>query len=167
MTVQDKAFHEQQTLDQQFMQQALKLAAVAAQKGNEPFGAVLVKNGEVVFTAENQIHTASDPTYHAELGMIRDFCSSQKITDLSDYTLYTSCEPCCMCAGAMVWSRLGRMVFSLSHEELAEIAGFNIMIGSEEIFAKSPQQPEVTKGVLQQEAVPLYQKYFQKNEELI
>ncbi|MTD42364.1 nucleoside deaminase [Erwinia sp. CPCC 100877] len=160
MTIQKRNTHEVQALDQQFMKQALQLAETAAQKGNEPFGAVLVKEQQVVFTAENQIYTASDPTYHAELGMIRDFCASQKITDLSDYTLYTSCEPCCMCAGAMVWSQLGRMVFSLSHEELAEIAGFNIMIGSEEIFAKSPNQPEVTKGVLQKEAVPVYQKYF-------
>lgn len=152
---------EQEKLDAKFMKQALELAKNATKHGNEPFGALLVKDNKVILAGENQIHTESDPTYHAELGIIRDFCSSRKITDLSEYTLYTSCEPCCMCAGAMVWSNLGRMVFSLSHDELAEIAGFNIMIGSEEIFAKSPNRPEVVKGVLNEEAVPVYVDYFQ------
>ncbi|RMA04191.1 nucleoside deaminase, partial [Providencia stuartii] len=74
---------------------------------------------------------------------------------------YTSCEPCCMCSGAMVWSQLGRMVYSLSHDELAEIAGFNIMLGSGEIFAKSPFKPEVTHGVLKEKAMLIYTQYFQ------
>ncbi|EOL47129.1 nucleoside deaminase [Enterococcus caccae] len=155
------ANNKQEQLDEKFMKQALELAKDAAKKGNEPFGALLVKDNKVVLTGENQIHTESDPTYHAELGIIRDFCSSQKISDLSEYTLYTSCEPCCMCTGAMVWSSLGRMVYSLGHDELAEIAGFNIMIGSEEIFAKSPNRPEVAKGVLREIAMPIYINYFQ------
>ncbi|MGX7245989.1 nucleoside deaminase [Enterococcus quebecensis] len=154
--------NEQEKLDATFMEQALELAKDAARNGNEPFGALLVKGKDIVFTGENQIHTESDPTYHAELGIIRDFCSTEKITDLSEYTLYTSCEPCCMCAGAMVWSSLGRMVFSLGHDELAAIAGFNIMIGSEEIFSKSPNRPEVVKGVLREAAVPIYVDYFKK-----
>lgn len=142
------------------MEQALVLARRAVEHGNEPFGAVLVKNGLMVQTAENQIHTAFDPSYHAELGLIRDFCSSHKVVDLSEYTLYTSCEPCCMCSGAMVWSKLGRVVYALSHDELAEIAGFNIMIGSDEIFEKSPNQPSVTKHILRQEAKRIYTDYF-------
>ena len=98
---------QQSELALQFMELALALAASAAKKGNEPFGAILVKNNQVVMTGENHIHTKSEPTYHAELGIIRQYCSDNKIMDLSDYTLYTSCEPCCMCSGAMVWSQLG------------------------------------------------------------
>ncbi|EDU60937.1 MULTISPECIES: nucleoside deaminase [Providencia] len=152
---------KQRELDIQFMAQALELAAEATKKGNEPFGAVLVKDNQVVMTGENHIHTESDPTYHAELGLIRQYCSEHKIMNLSEYTLYTSCEPCCMCSGAMVWSQLGRMVYSLSHDELAEIAGFNIMLGSDEIFAKSPFKPEVTHGVLKEKAMLIYTQYFQ------
>ncbi|BBU98769.1 nucleoside deaminase [Providencia hangzhouensis] len=154
---------QQFELDIQFMTQALALATDAAKNGNEPFGAVLVKNNQVVMTGENHIHTESDPTYHAELGLIRQYCSEHKVMDLSDYTLYTSCEPCCMCSGAMVWSQLGRMVYSLSHDELAEIAGFNIMLGSDEIFAKSPFKPEVVKGVLKEQAISIYTQYFKPN----
>lgn len=152
---------QQRELDRQFMEQALALAAEAARKGNEPFGAVLVKDNQVVMTGENHIHTESDPTYHAELGLIRQYCSEHKIMNLSEYTLYTSCEPCCMCSGAMVWSQVGRMVYSLSHDELAEIAGFNIMLGSGEIFAKSPFQPDVVQGVLKEKAMLIYTQYFQ------
>ena len=155
---------KQVELDSIFMKQALDLAKAAARNGNEPFGALLVKENQVIFTGENQIHTKNDPTYHAELGLIRDFCTKEKRSDLSEYTLYTSCEPCCMCAGAMVWSFLGRMVYSLSHEELANIAGFNIMIGSEEIFLKSPNRPQVVSGVRKDEAVEIYQNYFQRKD---
>ena len=151
---------KQKELDLFFMQEALKLAEKAAVEGNEPFGALLVKDNQVVMKGVNQIHTKSDPTYHAELGLIRKFCSEQKVTDLSEYTLYTSCEPCCMCSGAMVWCNLGRMVYSLSHDTLADIAGFNIMIGSQEIFESSPNQPVVEQGVLVEEAKVIYENYF-------
>lgn len=151
---------KQEEIDNYFMKKALELAEQAAKEGNEPFGALLVKDDKVVMTGTNQIHTESDPTFHAELGLIRKFCSSQKRSDLSEYTLYTSCEPCCMCSGAMVWSQLGRMVYSLSHEKLAEIAGFNIMIGSQEIFDSSPNKPIVESNVLIEEATPIYEKYF-------
>lgn len=73
--------------DQEFMRQAICLSQQAVAHGNEPFGAVLVKDGQVVYTNENQIYTASDPTFHAELGLLRRFCAETGITDLSDYTL--------------------------------------------------------------------------------
>lgn len=99
----------------------------------------------------NQIHTHTDPTNHAELRLIKDFCRENKVTVLSD--LYTSCEPCCMCSDAMVWSRLGKMRYSVSHSELAEIAGSNIMIGSEEVFSKSPNFPDILPGLCKEEGI--------------
>ncbi|UTY39782.1 nucleoside deaminase [Allocoprobacillus halotolerans] len=75
------------------MRKAIELSAQAVEHGNEPFGAVLVKDQEIVYTNENQIFSASDPTFHAEAGLIRRFCEENKIIDLSEYTLYSSCEP--------------------------------------------------------------------------
>lgn len=138
--------HHQEQLDQVFIKQALNLAKKAAEKGNEPFGALLAKGDRIVANGQNQIHSQSDPTYHAELGLVRTFCTTEKIVNLSEYTLYTSCEPCCMCAGALVWSKVGRVVYSLSHDELAEIAGFNIMIGSDEVFEKKSFSTFSNKG---------------------
>ena len=104
--------------DESFMKEAIRLARLAVEHGNEPFGAVLVKDGEIVFRNENQIYTQHDPTFHAEAGLLRRFCGETGITDLSDYTLYSSCEPCFMCCGAMVWTKLGRLVYGASDLDL-------------------------------------------------
>ena len=92
-------------MDTKFMKEAIETAKKAVEHGNEPFGAVLVKNGEIVYKNENQIYTNKDYTEHAEIGLIRRFTQKTGITDLSEYTLYSSCEPCYMCSGAMVWGK--------------------------------------------------------------
>ena len=145
--------------DELFMQKAIEMAVQARNEGNEPFGAILVKDEEIVMIGENKINTLCDPTHHAEIGIIRKYCSENNVFDLSEYTLYTSCEPCVMCSGAMVWSNLGRMLFSVSHDQLAEIAGSNIMIACKEVFAKSPQKPEVVERLLNEEGLKVFQGY--------
>ena len=109
--------------DEKFMREAIRLSRQAVEHGNEPFGAVLVKNGEIVFSNENQIYTRHDPTFHGEAGLIREFCAQTAITDLREYTLYSSCEPCFMCSGAIVWVKLGRLVYGASNMELEHILG--------------------------------------------
>lgn len=142
-----------------FMDEALELASIAKEKGNEPFGAILVKNGRIIQKGGNEIHTHTDPTNHAELGLIRDFCKKTGITDLSEYNLYTSCEPCCMCSGAMVWAHLGTLCYSVSHDELARIAGSNIMISCDEVFDKSPHAPKIIRNVRTEQGVNLLKSY--------
>jgi tRNA(adenine34) deaminase len=150
------------TYDEKFMKEAFKLARTAVEHGNEPFGAVLVKDGSLVMGNENQIHTSNDPTFHAELGLIRNFCSQTGITDLSDYTLYTSCEPCFMCSGAMVWAKLGRMVFGAYDKDYCEIRGFKSNDCSQIIFDNSPVAPTVTGGILREEGIDILKLYFCK-----
>lgn len=70
--------------DEVFMRKAIELSRLAVEHGNEPFGAVLVKNNEMVFTNENQIYTRHDPTLHGEAGLIREFCAQTGITDLQE-----------------------------------------------------------------------------------
>lgn len=94
-----------------FMAQAIRLSRLAVEHGNKPFGAVLVKDGAIVFRNENQIYTRHDPTFHGEAGLIRQFCGQTGITDLRDYTLYSSCEPCFMCSSALVWVKPDRLVY--------------------------------------------------------
>ena len=150
------------TQDERFMKKAIELAAMAVEHGNEPFGAVLVKEGEIVYTNENQIYTATDPTYHAEAGLIRRFCKETGITDLSDYTMYSSCEPCFMCCGAMVWVKLGRLVYGASDRDLCRILGEEGNDCAELIFEKSPWKPEVKGGVLKEESVHVLERYFKE-----
>ncbi len=146
-------------IDEQFIKIAIKMALNAREAGNEPFGAILVKNDEIVMYGENKINSFCDPTHHAEIGLIRTFCSENNIFDLSDYTLYTSCEPCVMCTGAMVWSKLGKIVYSVSHDQLAKIAGSNIMISSKEVIDKSPHKPILVEQVLNAEGLKVFEGY--------
>ncbi len=146
--------------DEDFMRQAIELSRLAVEHGNEPFGAVLVKDGEVVFTNENQIYTRHDPTFHAEAGLIREFCAKTGITDLREYTMYSSCEPCFMCSGAMVWVKLGRLVYAASDEDLGHIRGNKGCCTSGMVFDHSSWHPEVTAGVLREESAAVLRDYF-------
>ena len=146
--------------DISFMKEALRLSKAAAQHGNEPFGAVLVKDGAIVYSNENQVHSASDPTFHAEAGLLRRFCAETGITDLREYTLYSSCEPCFMCSGAMVWTRLGRLVYGASNRDLCAIFGEEGSDCSHLVFSHSDHQPQVTAGVLRQECLEVLEAYF-------
>lgn len=146
--------------DTEFMRQAIELSKAAVEHGNEPFGAVLVKDEQVVFTNENQIYTRHDPTYHGEAGLIRDFCAQTGITDLRAYTLYSSCEPCFMCSGAMVWVKLGRLVYGASNMELESLLGKKGCNCSAIVFDNSFWQPEVTAGVLRDESLAILKDYF-------
>lgn len=146
--------------DAAFMEKAIELSAAAVEHGNEPFGAVLVKDGEIVFTNENQIYTLNDPTFHAEAGLIRRFCAETGITDLREYTLYSSCEPCFMCSGAMVWVKLGRLVYAAGNTDLEEILGNKGCNCSRMVFDNSFWKPEVTEGILRDRALEILKKYF-------
>lgn len=150
-------------IDEVFMEKAIELSRLAVEHGNEPFGAVLVKDDEIVFTNENQIYTKHDPTFHAEAGLIREFCAKTGISNLQEYTLYSSCEPCFMCSGAMVWVKLGRLVYGASNIELENILGKEGCNCSKLVFENSFWKPEVTEGVLRDESLEVLKEYFSKH----
>ena len=146
--------------DEIFMKRAIELSVKAVEHGNEPFGAVLVKDGEIVFENENQIYTKHDPTFHAEAGLIRRFCKETGITDLSDYTLYSSCEPCFMCCGAMVWTKLGKLVYGASDIDLCNILGVQGSECSKMVFENSGAKIQVVSGILREKSIEILKDYF-------
>jgi tRNA(Arg) A34 adenosine deaminase TadA len=145
--------------NEKFMKIAIEQALKARENGNEPFGAVLVYNGEIVMKNENEIHSFFDPTSHAELGLLQKFCQKNKISDLSDYVLYSSCEPCAMCAGAVVWTKLGKVVYSVSNDQLSQISGQTIDYSSENIYVTARQRPAVVKNILNSEGLRVFENY--------
>ena len=149
--------------DEAFMKKAIELSRLAVAHGNEPFGAVLVKDGEIVFTNENQIYTKHDPTFHGEAGLIREFCSQTSITDLHEYTLYSSCEPCFMCSGAMVWVKLGRLVYGAGNMDLENILGNEGCNCSKIVFDNSFGKQQVTAGILREESLEVLKAYFKEH----
>lgn len=146
--------------DDFFMKLAVDLSKKAVDNGNEPFGAVLVKDDKVVFTNENQIYTRHDPTFHAEMGLIRRFVEETGISDLHDYTLYSSCEPCFMCSGAMVWINLGRLVYGAGNDDLEKILGNGGISTTKAVFENSFRSPKVKGGVLREESLEVLKSYF-------
>lgn len=109
-----------------YTQQAIDLAIENVEKsGGEPFATIIVdENGAVVGTGVNNSHKKYDPTSHAEVEAIRDACENLQTSTLENCTLYTSCEPCPMCFGAIYWSKLKEVYFAADHH-LAAAGGFD------------------------------------------
>ena len=108
-----------------FMSEAVK-SAIQGMEANEggPFGCIVVKNGEIVGRGNNKVTSTNDPTAHAEITAIRDACKNLKSFQLDDCIMYTSCEPCPMCLGAIYWARPKKVYFGSDQQDAAAI-GFD------------------------------------------
>lgn len=108
--------------EQFFMMRAIELAieGVRANSGG-PFGAVIVKNGEIIGEGWNQVTSTSDPTAHAEIVAIRRACEKLGTFHLEGCVIYTSCEPCPMCLGAIYWAKLEKIFYSCTRKDAASI----------------------------------------------
>jgi len=141
---------------QNFMEEALKEAALSLQEGNKGFGAVLARNGEVVAKARDSENTDSDPTAHAEMKVIRDACKSLKRGILEDCVIVSTHEPCPMCTGALVWARVSEIVYGTSIAKSKSQGRSMIDLSCEEIVRRSPWQPKVSGGILEDRCSELY-----------
>ena len=140
--------------DERFMRMAL----AEARQGDFPFGAVIVRDGRVLTRGRNLGRTNDDPTAHGEMTAIRQYLATHGSKALEGSTLYTSGEPCVMCMGAILWCRIGRLVYAASVQQLAAKMD-QIMISSEDVAAKTPFAPiSITGGVLADEAMQLFAK---------
>ena len=140
--------------DEHFM----RIAIAEAAKADLPFGAVIVRDGDVLATGRNLGKTTNDPTAHGEMVAIRHFVATRPATELQGTTLYTSGEPCPMCMSAILWCGIGRVVFAASIDELATKLG-QIMLTSRQVADAAPfATVAITGGVLAAEALALFQK---------
>jgi tRNA(Arg) A34 adenosine deaminase TadA len=138
--------------NEQFIKQALSLARQARDEGNHPFGALLVLDGEVVLTATNSVNTDRDPTSHAETNLVARGIQKLSPEQLRRAILYTSCEPCAMCVGKMYWAGIRSVVYALSAEELASLAGPDFLVPCRELFARATDAVTVTGPISSEEA---------------
>ena len=133
--------------DLEHLRTAIEIAQLARDHGNHPFGAILVnENNQVLLQAENTVVTESDCTGHAETNLMRLASQHFSPEKLSTCTLYTSTEPCAMCAGAIHWGNVSRVVFALSEIELYEMIGpspEHLLLPCTEVFARSQRPVEV------------------------
>lgn len=151
--------------DERFMREAIRLAERAVVKGNQPFGAVLVRDGEIMLRAENTIHTERDFTGHAELNLARQAAQQFDAAFLSQCTVYASTEPCAMCAGAIYWSGIGRVVYGCSARRLYEIIGPGLDTPCQDILSRGARPVEVIGPLLEDEAIQIHHRYWHTSEE--
>jgi tRNA(Arg) A34 adenosine deaminase TadA len=138
--------------DERFM----RIALDEARQADSPFGAVIVRDGQVLARGRNLGRTNDDPTAHGEMTAIHRCLADLGSAALQGSTLYTSGEPCVMCMGAILWCRIGRLVFAASVQQLVTTRD-QIMISSADIAAKAPFAPiAITGGVLVDEAMQLF-----------
>lgn len=109
------------SVDDDFLARALELAVQARERGDHPFGALLVVDGDVVAEARSRVVSDCDITAHAELLLVRQLEDGDRLEQLAQGTVFASCEPCPMCVGAMFWAGVRRVVFALSHSRLNEL----------------------------------------------
>lgn len=143
-----------------YIRESLKLADSAVEHGNHPFGALLVKDGESILTAENTVITEHDVTGHAETNLVRIASKQFDSETLSQCTLYTSTEPCAMCAAAIYWAGIPVVIFSCSVEKFGELFGHNLNIPCREVFSRGTHKVEVIGPVLEGEALLTHNKFW-------
>lgn len=112
------------TKDEIYLRQAVEIAKQNIEKSGGPFGAIIVKDNEVVAQCGNSVTNDNDPTAHAEVNCIRSACKKLNTFDLSGCVIYSSCEPCPMCLSAIYWARLDRLVYAATRQDAAG-AGFD------------------------------------------
>src|SRR4051812_43564969 len=141
--------------DEYLMQQALKEARRAFDDGEVPVGAVVVINNRIIARGYNQVEKLSDPTAHAEIIALTSAFNYLGSKYLPEATIYISVEPCLMCAGALYWSKIGRIVYGASDEK----NGY-LRIAKD----RSPFHPktELTTGILKDECAALMKSFFQQ-----
>jgi tRNA(Arg) A34 adenosine deaminase TadA len=152
--------------DEHHLVTAIELARRSREKGNHPFGALLVDSGgNVVLEAENTAVAGGDRLGHAELNLARAACGRFCPRFLQGCTLYTSTEPCAMCAGAIYWSGIGRVVYALSSETLQEIANdeegsSTLALPCRELFARGGRRVEVEGPILEEQAREVHRDFW-------
>jgi tRNA(adenine34) deaminase len=147
----------QAEIDERFMQNAIAVAHDATRQNEVPIGAIVVRNGSIVAAANNRTVRDQDATAHAELIAIRDASAELDRWRLDDCTIYVTLEPCAMCAGAMVLSRVKRVVFG-AWDEKAGMAG---SVGELLRHPRLNHTPEVQAGVLAEECAQLLTEFFE------
>jgi len=144
--------------DEKFMKLALKEADKAEAKGEVPIGCIIVVDGKVIAKAHNLRETKKDPTAHAEIIALRK--AGKKLGDwrLEDAVVYVTCEPCPMCAGALVWARIKRLVYGCSDPKAGAIDSL-YGIGTDK---RLNHRFEVKSGVLAEECAERLKRFFKK-----
>ena len=147
------------------MREAIRLSDENVKNGGGPFGAVIVKNGEIIATGVNRVTANNDPTAHAEVSAIRAAGQKLGTFDLSGCDIYTSCEPCPMCLGAIYWAHLDRMYYACNKDDAAD-AGFDDSFIYKELDLEASERRLKSENMLRSEALKTFDSWKEKGDKV-
>lgn len=151
---------------EKFMFKAISLAEKGMNSGEGgPFGAIIVKNGEIVGRGNNKVTSTNDPTAHAEMVAIRDACKNLNSFQLEDCEIYTSCEPCPMCLAAIYWSRPKAVYYACTKEDAAEI-GFDDDYIYNQIYKPIEERDLKLVKIKSEESLEVFKKWEAKEDKI-
>ena len=146
-----------------FMKEAIRLSINNVEEGKGgPFGAVVVKDGKIIARGVNLVTSTNDPTAHAEVVAIREACKVLNTFQLDDCEIYTSCEPCPMCLGAIYWARPAKLYYANSKED-ATVINFDDQFIYEEMARPIQERKLFTKQMLREEALEAFKKWSESS----
>lgn len=145
------------------MQEAIRLASENIDNQGGPFGAIIVRQGKIVGRGCNRVTANNDPTAHAEVMAIRDAAQQLGTFDLSDCEIYTSCEPCPMCLGAIYWARLRRIYYGNTQAD-ADAIGFGDQFIYRQLAQPIGQRTISEQQCMHAEALRTFDKWRNKND---
>ena len=151
--------------NEEFMREAVKLSLKNINEGGGPFGAVIVKDGEIIAKGTNRVTANNDPTAHAEINAIREATQKLGTFDLSGCQIYSSCEPCPMCLGAIYWARLDKIYFANTKIDARDI-DFDDSFIYEELEKPIEKRKIPTKQILREEAIVAFEKWRAKEDKM-
>lgn len=151
--------------DKEFMREAIRLSMNSVETGGGPFGAVIVKDGRIIAGTSNSVTLDNDPTAHAEVNCIRKACKALGTFDLSGCDIYTSCEPCPMCLGAIYWAHLDRIFYANNRKDAAEI-DFDDDFIYEEIAKPLDGRKTPVIPILRNEALAVFTAWKEKGDKI-
>ena len=148
-------------MDHKLLKQTIELAVENVRRGGGPFAALVVRDGVVIATGANQVTRTNDPTAHAEMVAIREACRVIGDFQLAGCEIYTSCEPCPMCLGAIYWARPARVFYAATHDDAAA-AGFDDSFIYQQIDTPHAQRTIPMLHVVDEEATRPFQEWVNK-----
>ena len=143
------------------MQRAIELSLESINSGGGPFGSVIVKDEKIISEGMNRVTVDNDPTSHGEIVAIRNACKKLNTFNLSNCSLYSSCEPCPMCMSAIYWSRIGKVYYANTRDDAKKINFDDSLIYSE-ISKKNEDRKIPIKQMLRDEALKAFELWDKK-----
>lgn len=150
---------------EELMRKAIELSKENVENGGGPFGAVIAKDGEIIATGTNRVTASNDPTAHAEVSAIRTATTKLGTFNLSGCEIYTSCEPCPMCLGAIYWARLDKMYYANNKTDAKNI-GFDDSFIYDELALKPEERELPAEVLLRNEAIKAFEAWGRKEDKI-